>query len=185
MNITKHAASLALSVLRPSTETNAWYQQIAWTLFRVVLGGMMIHNGFDKLADIEGFAIAYVQVIGLPFPVFFAHCAAYAEVAGSILLMLGMMTRPAALALAGTMVVAMYHHVLVAGFNLPYLELSAVYFSAFTFFVANGSGVFAGDRWVSQWLASAAGLDLQQTVASLESSFQASTTAEESEKAAV
>ncbi|MEL7475458.1 MAG: DoxX family protein, partial [Cyanobacteria bacterium J06555_12] len=67
MNIVRRTANLALAVLQPSTEVRSWSRQVAWTVFRVVLGIMMIHNGFDKLADIEGFAVAYVQVIGLPF----------------------------------------------------------------------------------------------------------------------
>jgi putative oxidoreductase len=46
--------------------------QVGWTVLRVIAGLMMIHNGLDKLADIEGFAVAYVEVIGLPFPIFFA-----------------------------------------------------------------------------------------------------------------
>lgn len=166
MNTVQRAANLALTVLQPSTEVRSMSRQVAWTVFRVVLGVMMIHNGFDKLADIEGFAVAYVQVIGLPFPLFFAYCAAYTEVVGSILLMLGIFSRPAAIALAGTMAVAIYHHVLVAGFSLPYLELSAIYFSAFAFLAINGSGIYSGDRWLSRWLAGAFGLSLEQQATS-------------------
>lgn len=68
----------------------------------------MIHNGLDKLADVSGFAEGVVSYIGLPFPVFFTYCAAYTEVAGAVLLMLGLLTRPSALALLITMVVAIF-----------------------------------------------------------------------------
>ncbi|MGB3638435.1 MAG: DoxX family protein [Rivularia sp. (in: cyanobacteria)] len=88
---------------------------------------MMIHNGLDKLGNIESFAQAYVEVIGLPLPIFFSSAAAFTELIGSTLLIFGLFTRPAAFGLFSTMCVAMYHHVLVAGFNIPYLELSAVY----------------------------------------------------------
>lgn len=105
----------------------------------------MIHNGLDKLSNIESFAQAYVQVIGLPFPIFFSYVAAYTELIGAPLLILGLLTRPAAAGLFGTMVVAMYHHILVAGLSIPYLELSALYAACFLFFLVNGGGLFSLD----------------------------------------
>lgn len=122
----------------------AW-TQVGWAALRVVVGVMMIHNGLDKLADIEGFAAAYVEVIGLPFPIFFAYCAAFSELIGAPLLALGLLTRMAGLTLFGTMAVAMYHHILVAGFSIAYLELSAVYAACFAFFAINGGGRYALD----------------------------------------
>ena len=38
-----------------------------------------------------------------------------------------------------TMLVAMYHHVSVAGLSIPYLELSAIYAVTFFFFLINES----------------------------------------------
>lgn len=128
--------------------------QVGWTMLRVIAGLMMIHNGLDKLADIEGFAVAYVEVIGLPFPIFFAYCAAYAELIGAPLLALGFLTRPAALTLFGTMAVAIYHHILVAGFSIPYLELSAVYAACFAFYAINGGGRYSVDALLAGALGS-------------------------------
>ncbi len=105
----------------------------------------MIHNGLDKLANIESFAQAYVEVIGLPFPIFFSYVAAYTELIGAPLLAIGLLTRPAALGLFGTMLVAMYHHVSVAGLSIPYLELSALYAGVFLFYSVNGAGLFSVD----------------------------------------
>ena len=50
----------------------------------------MIHNGFSKLADVQGFASGVVSFIGLPYPVFLTYCAAYAEIVSSILLAVGL-----------------------------------------------------------------------------------------------
>ncbi len=123
--------------------------QAAWTMLRVVAGLVMIHNGLDKLADIESFSAAYVEVIGLPFPIFFSYVAAFTELIGAPLLALGLLTRPAALGLFSTMVVAMYHHVLVAGFSIPYLELSMLYGAVFLFFTVNGAGLLSLDALIA------------------------------------
>jgi putative oxidoreductase len=112
----------------------------------------MIHNGMDKLDNIESFAQAYVEVIGLPFPIFFSYLAAYTELIGAPLLAFGLLTRPAAAGLFSTMLVAMYHHILVAGLNIPYLELSMVYAACFLFFLINGAGLFSADSLIGGWL---------------------------------
>jgi putative oxidoreductase len=138
---------LLSAVLRPSQTSSSAFQA-GWTVLRVVIGIMMVHNGLDKLSDIESFAQAYVVTIGLPFPIFFSYVAALTETIGAPLLILGLFTRPAALGLFSTMCVAMYHHVLVAGLNLTYLELSAVYAACFLFFALNGAGAVSMDNWL-------------------------------------
>lgn len=139
------------AILRPNLTPNYW-SQTAWTVLRVVVGLMMIHNGLDKLGDIQSFADAYVKVIGLPFPIFFSYCAALTETIGAPLLALGLLTRPAAAGLLFTMSVAMYHHILTAGFSIPYLELSAIYAACAFFFLVNGGGLFSLDALVVGWL---------------------------------
>jgi len=148
-------------------------QQVAWSLLRIVAGVMMIHNGFDKLADIPGFAEAYVQVIGLPFPIFFSYVAAGTEIVGSVLLILGLGTRLAAFSLAATMAVAIYHHLKVAGFSIPYLELSSVYAACFLFLAVNGAGWFSLDQLLGQWLTAQA---QSRQIKTLEQSLQATPT---------
>ncbi len=146
-NTTRIAASITRIILG-SDSAPATLTQAALLLLRVVLGTMMIHNGLDKLADIPGFAEAYVEVIGLPFPIFFAYCAALTEVVASPLLILGFLTRPAALGLFSTMLVANYHHILVGGFSIPSIELSSIYAASFAFFVIYGGGKFAIDALI-------------------------------------
>lgn len=140
-----------LTVLRSNLSAN-YLSQAGWTILRMVAGIVMIHNGLDKLGNIESFAQAYVSVIGLPFPIFFSYVAAYSELIGAPLLALGLFTRPAALALFSTMLVAMYHHIHVAGFSIPYLELSMLYAACFLFFLINGSGLFSADAFIVSWL---------------------------------
>lgn len=160
------------NVFKPNVNPNLW-SQTTLAILRVVIGIMMVHNGQDKLADIESFAAAYVEYLGLPFPIFLSYVAAFTELMGAPLVAFGFLTRPAAFGLFGTMCVAMYHHVSVAGLSLPYLELSAIYAAAFLYFTVNGAGLFSLDALVANWLdATALSLKAKQ-IMRLERSFQA------------
>ena len=141
-------SSLASLVFKPNVNANT-ASQATLALARLVLGLMMIHNGQDKLADIEGFAQAYVAYLGLPFPIFLSYVAAYTELIAAPLVMVGLFTRPAAFGLFSTMCVAMYHHLKVAGLSLPYLELSAIYAACFLYFTVNGPGLFSFDALIT------------------------------------
>lgn len=112
----------------------------------------MIHNGLDKLADIQGFAANVVTYIGLPYPVFFTYCAAYVEVVGAILLILGFLTRLNAAALLVTMLVAIFFHIKGNGFKVTPLETAALYASFYLFFLVNGAGKFSIDALLWQRL---------------------------------
>ncbi len=143
--------SLITKIFRPNVTANFW-QQTSWAILRAIIGIVMIHNGIDKLANIESFAEAYVAYIGLPFPIFFSYVAAFTELIGAPLLILGLFTRPAALGLFATMCVAMYHHILVAGLSIHYLELSAIYAACFLFFTINGACLFSCDALITNAL---------------------------------
>lgn len=170
----------AVSLFKPSIQLNL-STQTSLAVVRVVVGIMMVHNGLDKLADIEGFAAAYVAYLGLPFPVFLSYIAAFTELIGAPLVAFGLLTRPASLGLFSTMCVAMYHHVKVAGLSLPYLELSAIYASIFLFFAINGAGLFSIDGLLTYWINESALSTKAKQVMKLEKSFESSSV----EKAAV
>ena len=143
--------SLGGLALQPNQSSNTAFQ-ISWTILRIVAGVVMVHNGLDKLANIESFAQAYVAYLGLPFPITLSYMAAFTELIGAPLVALGLFTRPAAMGLFFTMLVAMYHHVKVAGLSIPYLELSALYAATFLFFVINGGGRFSVDALLANVL---------------------------------
>ena len=148
MNAVKN---LFTSLFNPNAKVN-WASQTTLAIVRAVVGIMMIHNGLDKLNDIEGFAQAYVAYLGLPFPILLSYIAAYTELIGAPLIMIGLFTRPAAIGLFSTMCVAMYHHVKVAGLSLPYLELSSIYAAIFLYFAINGAGLFSTDALLANGL---------------------------------
>lgn len=133
-----------LTVLQPTVSDQTGLQ-IAWAVLRVVSGLLMVHNGLDKLADVQGFAEHVVAFIGLPFPVFSTYCAAYAEIIGAILLALGFLTRVNALALLFTMLVAIFFHLKGDGFKIPPLETASLYATCYLFLLMNGGGAFSID----------------------------------------
>ena len=171
MALNQKLTALSISLLRPSFSPG-YVSQFGLTTLRVVAGLVMVHNGLDKLADIPSFADAYVRVIGLPFPIFFSYCAAYTELIAAPLLALGLLTRPAAAGLFGTMCVAMYHHILVAGLSIPYLELSMLYAACFLFFTLNGAGLFSLDALLSGWLTSGLESSSAQAASVLDQSYK-------------
>ena len=164
------------TIIRPNYSPNFW-SQTSWAIFRAVVGIMMIHNGLDKLSNIESFAEAYVAYLGLPFPILLSYVAAYTELIGAPLVALGLLTRPAALGLFATMCVAIYHHISVAGLSVSYLELAAIYAACFLFLLINGAGLFSTDALLANWLDSSTLSQKAKQIMLLEKSYQASNTA--------
>ena len=121
-------------------------------LLRVFTGALLIHHGYEKLANIENFADAFVRPLHLPFPILLSYVAAFSEVIGSWLLITGLLTRMGALAVAGTISVAIYHAIVTAGFNIYLLELLGLYFASAVAILACGPGVFSIDELIARRL---------------------------------
>ena len=106
---------------------------------------MLIHHGYEKLANIENFADAFVRPLHLPFPIFLSYVAAFSEIVGSWMLITGVLTRFGALAILGTISVAIYHAIVINGFNIYLLELLALYWGGAACILLNGGGKFSLD----------------------------------------
>ena len=143
-----------LGALFKSDATDNTLLQLTWLIVRATVGLLMIHNGIDKLGDVQGFADNVVAFIGLPFPVFFTYCAAYAEIVGAILLVLGLFTRLDAAVLLVTMLVAIYFHLKADGFKIMPLETASLYALLFLFFLSSGGGRFSLDAAIAPLLES-------------------------------
>ncbi|BBR58212.1 MULTISPECIES: DoxX family protein [unclassified Klebsiella] len=73
-------------------------------LLRLVVGGLMLFHGLHKLFDgVDGIS---AMLVAKGLPGFIAYGVLMGEVIAPVLLILGVLTRPAALVLAFTMVVA-------------------------------------------------------------------------------
>ncbi|MDY1036535.1 DoxX family membrane protein [Enterobacteriaceae bacterium RIT714] len=73
-------------------------------LLRLAVGGLMLFHGLHKLFGGVGFISGMLVAKGLPG--FIAYGVLIGEVVAPVLIVLGILTRPAALVLAFTMVVA-------------------------------------------------------------------------------
>ncbi len=86
-----------------------WSAKLAWLpplLVRVGLGIAFTLNGWGKLHNLSGI-VEFFTSLGIPAPQVMAPLVAGTEFVGGLMLLLGLGTRIAALALASTMVVAM------------------------------------------------------------------------------
>jgi len=120
-------------------------------ILRLSIGTMLIHHGYEKTADIENFADAFVRPIGIPFPILASYIAAYSEIYGSWLLIVGLFTRIAALSIIGTIGVAIYHAIITSGFNIYLLELLVLYMGGALCILLLGGGDFSADRLLKKF----------------------------------
>ena len=120
-------------------------------ILRLSIGTMLIHLGYEKTADIQNFADAFVRPIGIPCPILASYIAAYSEIYGSWLLIAGLLTRFAALSIVGTIGVAIYHAIVTAGFNIYLLELLILYMGGALCILLLGGGDFALDRFLRKF----------------------------------
>ena len=134
--------------------TKSFSKDTALLILRVITGTVLIHHGFEKLANIENFADAFVRPLNLPFPIFLSYIAAFSEIGGSWLLILGLATRFGALAIVGTISVAIYHALVTSGFNIFLLELLLLYFASATSIALTGPGDFSIDEVIIRILRS-------------------------------
>jgi putative oxidoreductase len=134
--------------------TKSFSKDTALLILRVITGTVLIHHGFEKLANIENFADAFVRPLHIPFPIFFSYVAAFSEIGGSWLLILGLATRFGALAIVGTISVAIYHALVTSGFNIFLLELLLLYFASATSIALTGPGDFSIDEVIIRVLRS-------------------------------
>ena len=121
-------------------------------ILRLSIGTMLIHHGYEKTADINNFADAFVRPIGIPFPIIASYIASYSEIYGSWLVIAGLFTRFAALSIVGTIGVAIYHAIVTAGFNIYLLELLILYMGGAFCILCYGGGDFAIDRLLRKFI---------------------------------
>ncbi len=112
-------------------------------LLRVFVGlGLALAHGLGKLPPSERF-LAGVAEMGFPFPVLFGWAAGLAEFGGGLLLAVGLLTRPAALFVGVTMVVAAF--IRQAGSPFGERELALLYLAPALLFLLAGGGRYALD----------------------------------------
>lgn len=116
------------------------YQEETYALLRIISGFLFIWHGTQKLFN---FPADFPYTLS---PLMYA--AGIIELVGGALVMVGLLTRPAAFVCSGTMAVAYW---MVHGMNnfFPILnggELAVLYCFAFLFIAARGPGIWSLDK---------------------------------------
>jgi len=126
--------------------------QAGWgtTLVRIVMAIIFIKEGSGKLLGWfggEGFSAscAYFTHLGIPFPVFNTFLVSSIEFFGGLAFLVGFLTRPAAIPIAITMVMAILTAHRDGGWQYPLLI-----FSTCAALLEAGSGALSLDRFLSQ-----------------------------------
>lgn len=103
-------------------------------------------HGIDKMPPTQDF-IGVVAELGVPSPVAFAWAAGIAELVGGILLAIGLLTRPAAIVIAITMLVAAFLG--EAGNPFSDREPPLLFAAIAIYFVLAGPGRYSVDGWLA------------------------------------
>jgi putative oxidoreductase len=115
-------------------------------LFRVFIGAAMAFaHGLGKLPPSEQL-VQGVTAMGFPQPELFAWAASLSEFAGGLLIVIGLLTRPAALFLGVTMFVAAF--VAHANDTFQQKEMALLYLFSCVLLLFCGPGKFSADRLI-------------------------------------
>merc|ERR1711935_962068 len=153
-----------LVATNPEPETSGIQQlgtDLIVTTLRLGTCALMIHHGFDKVQNVDGFSANVVaKFFGfLPGPAsFWTLSAAGTQIVGSGLLAVGVLARPVALSMCATMAVAVIFHLLNTGAEgFPFavvsqhsynFELAGMYVGVLAYFGVNGAGAYSVDNLV-------------------------------------
>lgn len=140
------------NVLFGGAGTATRFGDVGLLILRAGTGILMAYaHGFSKVFSngsigVPDQLVSGVKSMGFPAPTAFAWMAALTEFLGGILLALGLMTRPVALALTFTMAVAAF--VMHAKDPLDVKEMALLYMLGFQLFIFTGAGRFSVDRFL-------------------------------------
>jgi putative oxidoreductase len=134
--VTLRASELAATLLSPGPE-------VVWpAVLRIALGAYFVPTGIGKFSNHDAY-IRRFERWGLPEPSAFSYAIGTVEVVCGLLLVVGLLVRPAALVLAGNMVGAFVTAGRVDG--MPHLVLNPLLFALFLMLATVGGG-----RWQLQ-----------------------------------
>ena len=117
------------------------FEPQAYALLRIVAGLLFLFHGLQKFGYVGGTAVPLASQMGV---------AAVIELVGGLLIMIGLLTTPAAFIASGEMAVAYFMAHQPRG-TWPIQnqgELAALYAFAFLFIAARGSGIWSVDSLI-------------------------------------
>lgn len=131
-----------------SIKQNPVFLDIALLIIRVFVGFAMISHGFPKLQQLfSGNEIKFYDFLGMGSK-FTLILAVFAEFVCSIFLILGLFTRISVVFLFITMIIAGF--VVHSSDEFSKREMSFLYLSIYTLFLAIGPGKYSVDSMISK-----------------------------------
>ncbi|MDI6027371.1 DoxX family protein [Corticibacterium sp. UT-5YL-CI-8] len=121
----------------------------AETLLRVVAGGALVIHGAPKIINPFG-ATGMVESLGFYPGVLWAPLLAITEFFGGILLILGLFTRPAALAATFVLLVTVWFHWITQGQGYSGAEKSILWAAILFFFFVRGGNRHSVDARIGK-----------------------------------
>ena len=118
--------------------------QAAYALFRLFFGAAMASHAIPGKLPPPGGFVDKLAGMSIPFPLVSAWAAGLAEGVGGILIAIGLLTRPSAIAVAITMAVAAF--IAHAPDDFATKEKALLYLFGMILIAAMGSGRFGLDR---------------------------------------
>lgn len=123
---------------------------IAETIMRVAAGVALMAHGWGKIQNPFGTAGMIENMVGLYPGAFWAPLHAGAEFIGGALLIVGLLTRPAAFAAMIVLLTTVYLHWVAMGQGYSGAELSILWSSILFFFVMRGGNRFSLDAKIGR-----------------------------------
>jgi len=122
---------------------------LAETLMRVIAGALLAVHGFGKISNPFG-AVGMVEGLGFYPGVFWSPLLAATEFFGGILLAIGLLTRPAAVATTIVLLVTVYVHGFVRAEGLGGAEKSILWAAITLFFAFRGGNAQSVDARIGK-----------------------------------
>lgn len=119
------------------------------TLLRVAAGGILIVHGWPKIQAPTGLA-GMLGGQGLPAPEFLSVLVSLTEFVGGILLVIGFLTRPAAVAATILLLVAAWFHWVAFGQGFTGAEFPLLWAAVAFFFAIRGGNAHSVDTRIGR-----------------------------------
>jgi len=141
------------TIIQPLGSLYSALDSIALPILRLAAGGFLAYHGYAKIfvpGAIEGTA-AFFGKVGYSMPYVWATLVAYTEFVGGILLAIGLLTRPAALAIIIFLINAVIFHSANGFFwNARGFEYPALWAIVTLVFLIRGGGWLSIDRAIGK-----------------------------------
>lgn len=119
-------------------------------LLRLLAGGLLIRHGLQKVENFDTLSTTFADPIGLGSKLSLILII-MAEIGGSLLVILGLVTRPAALAVMFGMFVAAFF-ASPGPFSMKSSEMPILYLAMFTVLFFTGGGRYSADEAIRKKL---------------------------------